>query len=611
MNKRIFRLSRTLVLSAMVAMGTVPALTLSVLAQIPQAPVSSSPGAITQPESQEILPEDRQQRQKEIKEAPEAVKIDVPEEQKKPEAVSGGGVRFQVNKISVEGASLFAEEDLNQVLQKYEGQELSLDDLGRAVDEINQLYRDKGYLTSQAYIPPQDVEGGQVKIQVVEGTIGGYEVTGNKYTKTAHIVRSLNYESGEPLNIPELENMLNRINRTTEAYRLKAILRAGEETGQTDVNFVVAERNPWQISPTWDNQGRPFVGVTRFGLEVQNQNLTGIGDRLTGRFVGAEGTLLAGGSYFMPINGYGTEVGYSYNFGHVDVELGRATNQQEILGFSNNHTLTISQPLNKDRSITADASINFRRVTSELSNVTTAQDDVRSLTFGLNYNKLDRWGRSFLRLQTDIAPDWFGTNRRSFINNGATVTVGNRQFWKAGVYGNRLVRLPLNTQLLLRASAQFTPDALPAVEQFQVGGAYSVRGYSEGLMIGDTGYNLSAELRWPIPGLRYVSPWLADRIQGAAFWDMGQAFLDHSNPRYQIYGTNTSRATLLMGTGLGVRARLTRFIIGFVDFGWGLTPANEPLAQPDVRVHFGLRSDLIGQEYKQRNDVTHVVKTKN
>jgi len=27
-------------------------------------------------------------------------------------------------------------------------------------------------------------------------------------------------------------------------------------------------------------------------------------------------------------------------------------------------------------------------------------------------------------------------------------------------------------------------------------------------------------------------------------------------------------------------------------------------------VHFGLRSDLIGQEYKQRNDVTHVVKSK-
>lgn len=38
---------------------------------------------------------------------------------------------------------------------------------------------------------------------------------------------------------------------------------------------------------------------------------------------------------------------------------------------------------------------------------------------------------------------------------------------------------------LFRAGTQLSPDKMPAMEQFQVGGISSVRGFSEGLLIGN------------------------------------------------------------------------------------------------------------------------------
>ena len=126
------------------------------------------------------------------------------------------------------------------------------------------------------------------------------------------------------------------------------------------------------------------------------------------------------------------------------------------------------------------------------------------------------------------------------------------------------------------------------------------------MFVGDRGYNVSAEVRYPIPGLKYVSPWLAQRIQGAAFFDLGQAWLDDSNVAFIPGISHSSARTLLMGAGAGVRLQMTRFLTGFTDFGFGLTPqgALEPNAMPTMRVHFGVRSDLLPKNYKTRGDET-------
>jgi hemolysin activation/secretion protein len=247
----------------------------------------------------------------------------------------------------------------------------------------------------------------------------------------------------------------------------------------------------------------------------------------------------------------------------------------------------VLQPLDRNRHLTMDGSLNFRRIVTYFDGDrdSAGQVDIAALRLGLTYDRPDRFGRSVLRAQTSIAPGWMGANTK---------------FWKNEFLGTRLITLPHRNLLILRGQAQLTSDALPAAELMQIGGAYSVRGYTEGLLAGDRGYNLTVEHRWPIPGLGHVSPWLADRVQGATFFDIGQVSLDRRSSLFVEGQSQRPQHTLLMGAGVGLRARLNSLLQGFVDFGWGLVNRTsvEPNAQPSFRVHFGIRANMFPEDYR-------------
>lgn len=501
---------------------------------------------------------------------------------------------FNVQRIDVEGNTIISDAQMEQIVAPYQGRQLTTSDLTTLVGRINEVYRTKGYLTSLAFIPPQNLERGTITVKVMEGMVGEMEVSGNKYLKAKVIERRIAEKPGDPLNIPKLEDELLRINRQ-EPYRVKATLSPGDRTGETKIHLDVQEQQPYQIALVADNAGRPFIGTYRFGTELTDRNVTGYGDRFTARYMVGAGQQLASASYTVPLGSHGTEVSALFGFSHVDVDLG-IDNQPQIAGNAFNYGVLLSQPLDKERNFVADIGLNARRVTNYFDHEDIGSDDIRSATVGLNYNHYDRLGRTFARISTTMAPEWLGANTH---------------FWKAESFATRVVKLPKSNLLIFRSYGQWSPDALPPVEQFQLGGINSVRGYTEGLLIGDKGYTLSAEWRYPIPGLSHLSPWLADRVQGALFADYGQTWLNKDSRNYIAGVSNTSERTSLASVGFGVRARLTDYLQGYADVAFGLLNRSkvEPNAQPTARVHFGVRSELLPNDYKSRTDQVTEIKT--
>lgn len=542
--------------------------------------LQANPGLVTPRLDNGVIRNKQPDRIPRIVEPP--TEVETPKQETPSASDADQATVIHVNQITVEGSTLFNANRLERMLAPYENRQTTLGELNQLTAELYRKYSDAGYPTTQVYLPPQALDTGNIKIQVVEGRLGTISVTGNKYFRKIAIERHLMQKSDSLLNVRVLQENLNQINQQ-QPFHLRAVLQPGEEVGKTDLKLEVSEQQPWQISPTWDNQGRPFIGSMRYGVEVQNKSLLGFGDRLSTRWMGSSGTQIATASYSVPLNRRGTELSYSYSFGHVNVDL-PTTNPPKILGIANNHSLLFSHPFNQTRSFTGDIALNARRSTTHINGDNAIQDDVRSMSLGVSYNRSDRWGRSFLRLQTDV---------------GVKLLGGNYSFWKSNIYANRVVLLPKGNFLILRASSQFAPGALPPVESFQIGGAYTVRGFTEGLLVGDRGYNLGVEWRWPVPGLRRVSPWLSRRVQGVFFYDMGQVWVDHDNRNFI---SDHSDRTLLTSVGFGVRGQLTQYLTGFADFGFGLSPQQniEPNAKPTVRLHFGVRSDLLPTDYKSR-----------
>jgi len=69
-------------------------------------------------------------------------------------------LRIEVKDIKLEGNRVFSDLDLVEVTRRYEGREISSEDLQALRRELILYYVDRGYINSGAVIPDQEVKDG-------------------------------------------------------------------------------------------------------------------------------------------------------------------------------------------------------------------------------------------------------------------------------------------------------------------------------------------------------------------------------------------------------------------------------------------------------------------
>jgi len=139
-------------------------------------------------------------------------------------------------------------------------------------------------------------------------------------------------------------------------------------------------------------------------------------------------------------------------------------------------------------------------------------------------------------------------------------------------------------QIVVRADLQLASDALLPIEQLGVGGADTVRGYRESLLVRDNGFISSIEYRWPL--LRLPVPALGGRpedglVQLAPFVDFGATW---------NHGQDSETRTIA-SAGIGVRWQPAPNIGAELYWGIGLRDVDDPRDQglQDRGIHFQLR----------------------
>ena len=77
-------------------------------------------------------------------------------------------VHFTLSSISFEGATVYNPAQLEKEYATRIGTEISLADLYGIAAQITAKYRNDGYILTQIVVPPQTIEGGVARLQVVE-----------------------------------------------------------------------------------------------------------------------------------------------------------------------------------------------------------------------------------------------------------------------------------------------------------------------------------------------------------------------------------------------------------------------------------------------------------
>jgi len=498
------------------------------------------------------------------------------------------GEKVAIKEIQVEGVTLLTAEEVQAVVAPYEGKDLTFRQMQKVADLITDRYRQKGYVTSRAYLPPQTVENGVLVIRVVEGKLGKIDISGNKYFQTAMLEKKIGMEPEGYFDYSALQNSLVYLNENPDRMA-RAVLVPGARPGTTDVVIEMEDRLPVHVGFEYDNWGSRYIDRSRYSVILEHNNVSGRDDKLYLKGQAAENQQLALGlaRYVFPVSPT-LEIG-AYTL-YSKVQAGDEFAAFDSEGMAKIYGVFGTKRLvrNETLEVRANFGFDYKNIEDNFAGIQLSRDDVRVLRGGVDFDYRDPWGRTILTLEADQGlPDILGAMEDK--DPDASRAGAGAKFTKGVVNLFRLQPMPLETSLLWKNTAQFTNHRLIAAEQFQIGGATSVRGYPPAEFSGDKGLYSSFELSIPWYFLSktarvpfYQKNRWYDVLRFVVFWDW--AYVNRTAP------TATEEETdVLQGAGFGMRMNLTEHLDCRVEIGYplgGPTPSDGDHMHPWVEFSY-------------------------
>lgn len=475
----------------------------------------------------------------------------------------GEVITFELKKIVTDASAVLTDAELDAIIKPYEGKQVQLNDIYAIVDKINALYNDKGYVTCRAFLPPQTITDGTVKLLLVEGRTGSTIVNNNKYTKTKYITNRMHLAKGEIANIKQLNRDLLLFN-ATNSTQLRIMMKAGAEPGTTDYEITAYEpkRDTWTIFE--DNAGSDTSGQYRTGLFFNTKSLSGNCDALSLGTVISEGTKAANVMYSRSLGRSGTKMNLVYSTNAVEVVKGDY--EDMIKGHANSYAIGFTQPIVVNETTRTELSLDYNRQNSKTdfmpagTRFNIVDDSVQDFSLGFamtNYGASHVFYQkhSYVRGYSERTPDMGAEESQNF------------GFYKLNAMYQKLYKA--GQMWSLRADAQWSgSDGMVSSRQFYMGGMYSVRGYKENYLGGDSGFTFSAE---------YAVPVINKNTSAFTFFDYGH-----------VYGNGQSddQHNVLSSVGLGIRGTINQYCSASLILGIPLQREFSAEKVSKTRLHF-------------------------
>jgi len=505
---------------------------------------------------------------------------------KKKDVVKGNltyNPQFKLTKVVFEGNTKIPDKKLQKLTDGLMGKEIYLEDVMDLTVKVSRFYQQNGYLTSYAYLAPQEIVDGVVVIDIKESKVAQKEVSGYRWEKEWYLknlaIGNKGLNVGDVFNSKTLQGDMKNLNK--EAYLKGSAEIAKDKSDDTVIKLNVADRFPLNFDFSWDDFGRNYTGRQRATGIIGIDNLTGFGDKIYGGAILSSGAKGALAGYQIPINKYGTKLSFDYSYSSV--ELGGPYRPLNIQGKASDYALRLTHPLVNTATKEISASISVDALNSKSDSLALNQNiadySLRVLRTGIYGMFDDAKGRTISSVGVDMGTSALGASEN--IDNGPQSV-----FYKVIASIARIQRLPKNCLGIVRLNGQYSPQSLYSAEQMYLGGVYSIRGYQPSELLGDYGASGTFELRTPVPGLKNVLPekvksW-SDKIKLAFFYDWGYV-KEHND----LYGYPTN---FLSSIGVGTYINLTDAF--YVQMGVGIPVGPKNYNDDNARVYFSINTDL-------------------
>lgn len=491
-----------------------------------------------------------------------------------------------VKEFRVEDSQVFSQTEINKVTQEFLApRQLSFAELLQATDAIARLYLERGYVITGAYIPsdrdlaaanaivPVKVIGDRVdskdiSIRFVQPksvkdeksniTRTEYQVAKRHKLRADYIRSRLALATGSPLNRPKLLEALQLLKLNPLIQDVRANLYPGTRPGQSLLDVDVVEARSFHATALLDNGRSPSIGSFRRQVQIDEANLTGLGDSLSVSYANTDGSHAGNLLYTLPINPRNGTL--SLNFGTAaSTIIEKPFDILDIQSRSRYLEFSYRQPILQSPTRELAVGLTFSR---QFTRATLVDGEIPFPVPGSDFEGITRI--TALR----FFQDWQSNRDRSILALRSQFSVGLPLFnatqneeppdarffsWRGQAQWVRL--LAPDTLLFVRGDIQLANRALVPVEQFGLGGISTIRGYRQDAVLGDSGILASAEIR--IPVLRV--PEIGGLLQIAPFVDVGTA--------WNRSGFKNPDPPTLASVGLGLRLQVGSQLTARFDWG--------------------------------------------
>ncbi|NEQ51484.1 MAG: ShlB/FhaC/HecB family hemolysin secretion/activation protein [Leptolyngbya sp. SIO3F4] len=468
-------------------------------------------------------------------------------------------ISFQINDIQVLGNTIL-DSEIQTLIEPLEGQEVTFADLLTLRTAITQLYIDKGYISSGAFIPSNQVlEDGIVQIQIVEGAIEQVQINGLGRLRESYIRSRVSRATKAPLNVNRLEESLQLLQVDPLLQSVDAELTAGSGPGLNILILDLAEADPFFANLNTDNYRSPSIGSLQGTANLSYGNVLGFGDSLSASYGLTEGLDTYDVGYTFPINGLDGTLEFSYQNSESEIvedQLRDAGIRSDSETFSFNYRQPLTRSVSNEFALSLG--IDFRESRSFILDdipfsFSIGPEDgvskVRAIRFAQDWVNRDINSVLAVRSQFNIGLDAFDATVNDTGTDGRFFSWLGQFQWVEQFAGRKL--------LVTRVNAQLTPDSLLPLERFSVGGIGTVRGYTQNQVVTDNAITASTEFRFPI----------GPNLQLTPFIDAGGGWNNK---------TPDPDPGFLLGTGLGLRWQPNDTLNLRLDYGIPLiSPGDE------------------------------------
>ncbi len=415
----------------------------------------------------------------------------------------------EIRLLDVKSLSKYSQK---KIVAPFIGKCMEGETLAAVIKSVNDYYQSKGYVTTQVKVPKQNLQSGIFELQIIEGKVEKISLGKDRFIEKMQEFTAFGVAKGDVLNINDVNQGMYQINRLQSNAAIMKI-EPGTESGESLVKIDNNKKFPARFTVSKDNLGNKFTGVQRTNLSSNFDNLLSLNDNLNLNYT----TNMHDNNQIKDIKSFSSSLSIPFKYNTLTYDFSHSAFKGQNPGINGSSTLT---GFSQSSKITLDHVL-LNRTKLKLSANTSLTD--KSSASYLNGEKITTSERRLSILNVGFTASSYLDNTTSLYLNpsyskglklmnakkdtaGMLDSAPRAQFDVFKLYANFskkfiIPKINAPATFVTEMNGQYSKQTLYGSEQFSVGGYYSVRGFRENYINGDSGYYFRNKINFNIGSL--------------------------------------------------------------------------------------------------------------